>query len=206
MRSELNVKISEMTTYCGEYGYYLDRLQTAVDSVFSSVGNISGSVRKCITHILMNEQRNDRKYENPVEYGLNTNVPSGYNNIWENFDVFVEILNTSNQDVLDAFYEEVITGEDGAGTTIIVKNTLIDSWIVELPSQTNSISSTINSITNFCLDNAERAGMVMSFEDQGKMTGQKSRTEYGERIFVEMGWKSFIEDFNVSCHIPTYVR
>lgn len=211
MKSELTIKISEMVTYCGEYGYYVETLQTSVDSTFSSVGDISGSVRKCITHILMNEQRIDRKYENPVSYELNTNTPSAYYNIWDNFNVFDEILNTTNQEVLDAFYEETVTvggetSEGGTTTTTVLKNTLIDSWILRLPQQTNSITSTLNSITSYCLDNAERAGMVMQFEEQGKMTGQKTKIEYGQKIFIDMGWKSFIEDFNVSCHIPTYVR
>lgn len=212
-KNQIMAKLAELTEYCtahgvsgGGYAGYISVLNTPINSYFnSSSPELKEAVRTLITHLYSDLLNRDMKFSNPIGPEIPTNYPPGYHDLTSIFDgngVFSEILNMNAETFMQGFPVET----DETGGTTIVANPIIAVWTEKLNAAHGAEVSKIETINAWIEDYSFGRELISLFEDRGKVTMTKGKTDFARNIYIDMKVKDVIETFGLDVWVPTYFR
>lgn len=216
-KNQIMAKLADMTEYCTTHGYeggdyagYISALNPVIDSYFGgSSPELKEAVRTLITHLYGDLLLRDQSFEKPVGPAIPTNYPPGYSDLTSLFDgngVLTEILNMDAEEFMQGFPVETVMDETGGSSIIVLTNPIIAVWTEKLNSAHSAEVSKIQNINAWIEEYSFGRELISLFEDRGKVTMTKGKTDFAKNIYIDMKVKEVIETFGLDVWIPTYLR
>jgi hypothetical protein len=189
----------ESTTTPANWDTVLQPLYNAVDNYFKG-NNYSEDVNCLIQNMYVDILRRCTKYENDkqFDFGLSTDYPKGYDDISVCFYDFSEIMNISNETILNSYVIDI--------TTMSATSTLVDGWITSITTANETDKENLNTLSEWCKNSGSGCDLVNLLENRGQLVGIKSTKEIATIIYHDRKLLDVIKQFNLTSYIPTYFK
>ena len=186
-------------------------LKEALESYFTADGAFTHDAQYTIHQLTGDIMTRATVYENQEKMpSPPTNAPTGYENVGDLFNgggAFPEIMTIRTETFVEAFVEEAAEGGDGEeGGEGTLKNPYLETWAEQMSGARSSELSGLASICQFCDSGGYSAGLAMLFEDLGGVVKSMSTKELAQRIYIDGGWYTLINEFRLPIHIPTMIQ
>lgn len=135
----------------------------------------------------------------PVHYP--EDYPVGYDNFWECFYNFAEIIDIDSATFNTGWYygPGEIEGEE-----VLQGNTYLDEWLNNITTWTSIGVSKLQTLIDWCEGVGPLSYLVAIIEDRGKLLYAKPREEIAHIIYTDRHLKQIITDFEVDAYVASY--
>lgn len=142
------------------------------------------------------------EYENPVDMQMSTNFPVAYNDLRKLFYSFPFLTVTDSQ-----FYNAWVFEESETGTGLVpVSNSLLDLWKDDLNKSISDELGQLQSFNSWLSFAGSGAGMVMLWENLGKVLKSPKKDDLCKSIFIDKKLLEAIKVLNLPCYTPLIYR
>ena len=187
--------------YSAAYTSLMQPMFTAVNNYFTADRSAFKIPINNLEHAFYNDILKRGTVTSKIDLPMATNYPVAYSDLRKLFHSF-PCMNVSNADFHNAWVYET-----NAVTQIktVKNNTLIDSWIAALSTAINDELNNISTLYSWLETAASDAGMVMLWEDVGKILEQPNTGEIAQNVFIDKHLKECITTLNLTAYKPTYI-
>ena len=201
--------INQKPQYTNEYKALLEPLRVGVENYFSGERKGFKTALNALEHDFYNDIiKRQTVYEKPVDFKMSVDFPPAYNDLRLLFYTF-PLMDVDNQTFFNAWVEEVPTiptsDTGGTGEKTVTKNTLIDLWVKDIgkaiPDELTNIKTLMEWLENCSSD----AGMVLLWEETGRILSQPNTKEIAKIIFVDKHFNECLKKLNLTAYKPTYL-
>lgn len=209
-KQQLIDKVDGFKTYCIESGELppLAKLDTTFSALYNAIntyftvgfGAISGEINCLIQFMYCDILRRSTRHEfdNQFNFNISTDYPQGYSDLRNCFHDFSNIMNTTNQAILDACVIDP--------STFTVTNDLSDSLAATVPATHDNELEKITTLANWCRDTGSCCDLINLLENRGKLLEIKGTREIAKMIYIDRHILECIRFFNLTSYIPTYYQ
>lgn len=201
--------IAQNSQYSSQYTSLMQPVYALVNTYFGSMPEgMKKALGDYVFQTYCDLYNRNVVYSDPVDMGLPTDFPTGYNDIRQCFYQFASLMSVTNAQ----FYAAWVMGTPEGGTGGVtptpepVSNTYLDSWTTELTSAPQDDVSRINNVVEWCKNASDSTNLIYLLEDQGEVKSYKDSEEIAKIIYVDHGLLEVIQSRGYNIYVPTYLR
>lgn len=183
---------------------YQSLMQPLIDAVNGYYGADRASFRVPLNDLELALYNDIMKRGTVFEYitlPIDTDYPAAYTDLRKLFYTF-PCMTVSNEVFHAAWVKSV---DELTGQPIIKNNTLIDEWLADVGTAITDELSNIDTFYKWLAKAASNAGMMLLWEDMGRITSQPNRTDIADDIFLTKHFKECIDMLNLPAYKPSYI-